>query len=150
MHRQAGRRRVKKRRGREQNNRMKFCGFLGIIGVAVLLGYLTARFVVGPLIGYDSGESLTQISENEEEASSSKSNEEEQSGYALQFGAFSTKDAAESLAESLKKQGVKTEIKEQDGKFKVLSPIIQSKEEALEALKELPDIEIEDVFVTAA
>ena len=31
-------------------------------------------------------------------------------GYALQFGAFSTKEAAEELAEALKSQGIDTEI----------------------------------------
>ena len=127
MYRQPGRRRVRKRKSRNQNNRVKFTVFLGIIVLAVFLGFLTARFVVGPLIGYDASESPAKIAgetqkketDSEKDSKDEKNDAEEseasadlvlKDGYALQFGAFSTKEAAEELAEALKSQGIDTEI----------------------------------------
>ena len=57
----AARRRVKKRKTAGQNSRMKFGVFLGIMVLAVLCGYLSARFIVGPMIGYDADESPARI-----------------------------------------------------------------------------------------
>ncbi len=54
---QINRRRVKKRKRPNENSKMKFTVFLVIMIVAVALGYLTARFVIGPLLGYDADES---------------------------------------------------------------------------------------------
>ena len=45
---QINRRRVKKRKRPNENSKMKFTVFLVIMIVAVALGYLTARFVIGP------------------------------------------------------------------------------------------------------
>ena len=32
---------------------MKFLGFIGIMLAAVICGYLTARFIIAPILGYD-------------------------------------------------------------------------------------------------
>ncbi len=170
MQRQPGRRRVKKRKSRNQNNRMKFSWFLGIIILAVFLGFLTARFVVGPLIGYDAGESPARTAgesggkkedsekkEKTEDKDKSEDGEETEAsadlvlkdGYALQFGAFSTKEAAEELAESLKSQGIETEVVRMENIYKVISPVVDTREQALDALTNLPDVEVEDVFITS-
>ena len=53
---QLTRRRVKKRRRTNSNSKMKFSVFLAIIIITILLGYLTARFIIGPFLGYDSDE----------------------------------------------------------------------------------------------
>lgn len=169
----AARRRVKKRKTPGQNSRVKFGTILGIMLLAVFLGYLTARFVVGPVIGYDSDESPAKIagdvgkdSEKDTEKTGEKSSEaagtaegEKKSdsveesvpdeGFALQFGAFSTRDAAEKLASSLKEQGISAEIVKADDVFKVISPVVDTKEKALDELENLANKEIEDVFVTS-
>ena len=71
-------------------------------------------------------------------------------GYALQFGAFSTKDAAEKLAEALRLKGIETKIVEIDDVFKVISPMLDDKEAALKALQESKDKDVEEVFITSA
>ncbi|MCI8610075.1 MAG: SPOR domain-containing protein [Firmicutes bacterium] len=156
--------------------------------LAVFLGYLTARFVVGPIIGYDADESPTKIvgqtdkeqddtkdkkekkedegktekdkdkdaKDDSKDKAADKTDDEDQTvsavpaeGYALQFGAFSTKEAAESLAEALKGQGIKTEIIKSEDIFKVISPVVDTKKEAIETLETLADKDVTDVFVTS-
>jgi len=157
MHNQPGRRNVKKRKSRNQNNRMKFRGFLGIIILAVFLGFLTARYVVGPLIGYDADESPAKIAGQEEEKDSTEQEKEEEAsadlilkdGYALQFGAFSTEEAAEELAESLRSQGIDTKIVKVENMYKVISPVVDTRQEALDALEALSAADVEDVFIAS-
>lgn len=179
----AARRRVKKRKAPVQNSRVKFSVFLGIMVLAVLLGYLTARFVVGPLIGYDADESPARIAGQEEESKEKDAEKDEENngggerntesdaersegngsgsgleaasgtiptdGYALQFGVFSTREAAESMAKSLKDQGIETEIAVLDDMYKVISPLFDSREEALTSLEALAEKNVEDVFITS-
>ena len=148
MNRQSVRRKVRKRKNTGQNSRMKFYGFLGIMLLAVFLGYLTARFVVGPLIGFEVGESPARsVEELREDASEESSGTVPTGGYALQFGAFSTEQAAEDLAESLKSQGIETEVTKVDDVYKVIGPLVDTKEKALEALSNLPETGVADVFV---
>ena len=54
------RRKVRKRKTAVENSRMKLWLFFGIIALTVGLGFLTARFVIGPLIGYNAEESPVQ------------------------------------------------------------------------------------------
>lgn len=151
MYRQSARRRVRKRKCRNQNNRMKFGVYFGIILLAVFLGFLTARFAVGPIIGYDADESPAKIAEGSAESEEKKTSGDslQKSGYALQFGAFSSEGAARELSESLKRQGVQTEIVKIENMYKVISPVTASKEEALHALNALPEMDAEDVFITS-
>ena len=74
----AARRRVKKRKTAGQNSRMKFGVFLGIMVLAVIFGYLTARFIVGPMIGYDADESPARIAGDS--GKESDQNAEQESG----------------------------------------------------------------------
>ena len=59
------RRRVKKRRRPGDISRMKFVWIIAIMILAVFLGYLTAKFVIGPLLGYNADESPIKIAGNE-------------------------------------------------------------------------------------
>jgi len=164
MRRQISRRRVKKRRPPTQNSRMKFTVFLGIMLLAVFLGYLTAKFVVGPLIGYDADESPAKILQQEsqdgengaESGGDSDSSETEDvfsqapgEGYALQFGAFSTEEGAQQMKEALQEQGIETEIVKTEDAYKVISPVVDTKEKALDALESLAEKDLDDVFVTS-
>ena len=156
MNRQQARRKIRKRKSTSQNSRMKFGTFLGIIVLAVFLGFLTARFVVGPLIGYDADESPARAASDEKEKSTGEKDKDEkevsaelEKGYALQFGAFSTEDAAQDHADNLKSSGITAEIIQDDDIYKVIGPILSTKEKALEALASLPENSVQDVFIAS-
>lgn len=137
-------RKVRKRRGNDKKSKMKFVAVLAIMIMAVFLGYLTARFVIGPILGYNADES--PITAGAEESSGQEDIEE---GYALQFGVYSTKTAANNMVSKLREKGIETKIIEKDGLFKVISPVIKTKDEALDKLEDIKDKEVEDVFITS-
>lgn len=156
-------RKIRKRKTKSENSRMKMGMFVGIILLAVVLGFLTARFVIGPIIGYNADESPVKLEQKDDKGKKTDAEQTEQKasletgqnqmpeeGYALQFGAFSTKDAAEKLAEALRLKGIETKIVEIDDVFKVISPMLDDKEAALKALQESKDKDVEDVFITSA
>ena len=157
------RRKIRKRKTKSENSRMKMGMFVGIILLAVVLGFLTARFVIGPIIGYNADESPVKLEQKDDKGKKTDAEQTEQKasletgqnqmpeeGYALQFGAFSTKEAAEKLAEALRLKGIETKIVEIDDVFKVISPMLDDKEAALKALQESKDKDVEDVFITSA
>ena len=187
------RRKVRRRNSPDGSRKASFLAAIGIIFAAVLLGFLTARFVIGPIIGYnadispvilknsdDLAKSEDEQNNNSKEKNSSsdpadtaakteQNNEDnqtvdrensaakssfpiagEEKSYALQFGAFSDKEAAEKLKQELEAKGIETQIKEQDGRFKVISAVIKEKEEALKALDESKEKEITDVFIASS
>ena len=157
------RRKIRKRKTKSENSRMKMGMFVGIILLAVVLGFLTARFVIGPIIGYNADESPVKLEQKDDKGKKTDAEQTEQKasletgqnqmpeeGYALQFGAFSTKDAAEKLAEALRLKGIETKIVEIDDVFKVISPMLDDKDAALKALQESKDKDVEDVFITSA
>lgn len=154
----AGRRRVKKRKSRGEKAGMRL-SILGIaILAAILLGYLTARFVIGPIIGYNADESPIKVTEQENKAEKTDSDKSDKTqetaaapekGYALQFGAFSSREAAEELSKALKEKGIDTEIVEVDSVFKVITPVIEEKDDAIKALDDVKDKEVTDVFIAS-
>ena len=155
------RRRVKKRKRPGEISKVKFIVFIAIMILAVFLGYLTARFVIGPLLGYDANESPIKITgqegssddeESKETGSESDSDEnqteEAEEGYALQFGVFS-KEAAQQLADSLAAKGIEAKVIEDGEMFKVISPVLKTKDEAIQKLDDIKDKEVEDVFIAS-
>ena len=156
MNNKFSRRRVRKRRGTKANSKMKIFAVIGIMILAVLLGYLTAKFVIGPILGYNADESLitsgiqsssgkTEDAEKEDDGEVYKA----EKGYALQFGVYSTKAAANDMVFDLRQKGIEAKVIEEDNMYKVISPIIKTKEEALDKLGEIKDKEIEDVFIAS-
>ncbi|HKM28332.1 MAG TPA: SPOR domain-containing protein [Anaerovoracaceae bacterium] len=162
------RRRIRRYKRGQKNSGMKFVAFIGIMIVAIVLGYITARFLVAPAIGYDTDmlklETLIQENPGTEDSGTEDSgtedpgtedpgtedpaDEEVPGGYALQFGAFSTKSAAEKLAAELDKLGIETKIVEKDDQYKVMSEILKTKSDAIQKLKDIQDDKITDVFIT--
>lgn len=173
------RRRIRRYRNQRRNSGMKFLGIIGIMIIAVICGYLTARFVIAPLLGYDTevlkldlpskltaaldkkddaeDADQSQKSEDEDEdkdesdddgSTSSDDAGSDEKGYALQFGLFSTKSKAEELVSRLEDEGIDSKIKEVDGKYKVISPVVSTKDEAVEKLKDTDSKEVSDVFIT--
>ncbi len=143
-----GRRKIRRRKAKSENSRVKIGLFAGIIVLAIVLGFLTARFVIGPMIGYNADESPAELEKTATAADTGQAEMPEE-GYALQFGAFSTKDAAEKLAEALRLKGIETKIVEADDVFKVITPVIDDREDALKALEESKEKDVEDVFITS-
>lgn len=171
------RRKIKRYRNSRRNSGMKFAGIIGIMIAAVICGYLTARFVIAPLLGYDtevlkldfpskmtalidtwenSGndkeneeqadeESVTEEKKPEKEETSEKP--EEETGYALQFGVFTTKSRAEELKSKLSADGITSQIKESENKYKVISSLFDTKEDAVKQLKETKTGLVSDIFI---
>ena len=123
------RRRVRKRRRPGENSGMKFTVIIVIMMIAVLLGYITARYVIGPLLGYDADESPIAITGSQD-------------------GTGQTA-ASENAEDQAKAEGIDTEIVEDDGKYKVISPVLKTKDEALEQLDQIKDKSVEDVFIAS-
>lgn len=154
----SGRRRVRKRKSKGEKTGIRL-SVLGIaIIAAILLGYLTARFVIGPIIGYNADESPIKVTEQNDKTKEKDDKDGEdaqktaavpEKGYALQFGAFSSRDAAEELSKALKEKGIDTEIVETDSVFKVITPVIEEKDDAIKALDDVKDKEVTDVFIAS-
>lgn len=135
-------RRIRKRKHMKNKTEMKFTRVLVIMILVIGLGYMTARFVIVPILGYNADESPIKVTEE-------TSLDVGEKGFALQFGVFSTKEAAQKLVESLESKGIETKIIEENNQYKVISPIIQTKEEALGKLNEIKDKDIKDVFIAS-
>ena len=132
------------------------------------IGYLTTRFVLYPLLGFEFPSLETiwdkyrpSVSEdknsNKDKTEDSRSETKEQKtivedkkdaseeGYVIQFGSFSTKAAAKERASELKDEGIKTSIIEKDDCYKVVGEIFSTKDKAKTAMA---DIDYDGVFVT--
>jgi len=162
------RRRMRRYRPGKENSVMKFAVIFGIILCAVVCGYLTARFALGPIFGYDTEvlkldfpSKLTALLEENADRSSDVNgkdevkvknedkDEKDARGYVLQFGVFSSKGGAKTLLSQLAGDGITAEIEEEDGSYKVVSEILKTKEEALKQLETLKDENNIDVFIDA-
>ncbi len=145
------RRRMRRYRPGKENSMMKLGLFFGIILCAVVLGYLTARFALGPLLGYDTEvlklDFPSKLTARVEEAAGKKEENKDGKGYVLQFGRFDAKSGAKTLLSQLENNGIDAEIKEEDGSFIVVSESIDTKEEALKQLEKLKDENNIDVFI---
>lgn len=148
---------------------VNFLPVIVIICLSVCAGYLTAKYVVCPVLGYEpAGLSVLQekeestekkdnkvaekSSEPEESSSAAQKDSgsgadviedqvkvEQTSGYALQFGSYSTKEAAEKSVKELKSSGIETKVIEKDGAYKVIGEIFDTKDEAKAALEEMDE-----------
>ena len=130
------RRRVKKRKRPGEISKVKFIVFIAIMILAVFLGYLTARFVIGPLLGYDADESPIKITGQE---GSSDDEESKETGSESDSDENQTEEAEEGYAKVI-----------EDGEmFKVISPVLKTKDEAIQKLDDIKDKEVEDVFIAS-
>ena len=71
-----------------------------------------------------------------------------ESGYAVQFGSFSSKASAEKMISDLKLNGIDAKILEKDDTYKVIGNVFATKEEAVSAM-ELVDRDVySDIFIS--
>lgn len=138
-----------------------------IICLSVAAGYLTTTYVVGPLLGLDTAPLVfnDKTDAEDDKAGAEKKDKDDkavvedkidrepdgteglaESGYVLQYGSFSTKEAAEGCINNLKKSGIEAEIMEKDGAFKVVSPLFDNEQDARSKMETQKNIV--DVFVT--
>lgn len=160
------RRRRRVYRKKQKNSMMKLLCFLGIIIIAVIAGYLTARYIIGPILGYDTevlkidfpSVNTSETSKTndkkanlfEKKVSKAEDSNTNEEGFYLQFGVFENRDGAEELAKRLQDSNIDVDIVKKDGKYKVLSSLITSKEKAIKKLKNIKSADDIDVFITSA
>lgn len=166
-------RKIRRYHRQRKNSGVNLLGIVGIMVVAVVCGYMTARFVIAPLLGYDTEvlkldfpSNLLDVFHSDDKQSGEKDAEdgsdagEEQKDetdaekadadgeYTLQYGVFSSKSGAEELAGKLKTEDIDTEIIEADDQFKVISTQRGTKKEALALLKDTESSYAKGIFIT--
>lgn len=176
------RRRIRRRmkgngRGHSRRNsemKGKLSTVVIIICLSVAAGYLTATYIIGPMLGLDtaplvfnengeknnSGENSDKSTESSEKTGSktdtaNKSGDDKEpdeteglaeSGYVLQYGSFSSEEAAKNCINDLKRSGIQAEILEKDGAFKVVSPLFDTEQDARAKMEKQKNVV--DVFIT--
>ena len=132
-----------------------------VIGFSVLAGYVTANYMIGPMLGLESeqvfSDFLNDKKETEkEDKTTEKNNEtkvvqdkvevETETGFALQYGSFSAREGAQECVRDLESRGIDASIIEKDGSFKVIGKVFATKDEA-RAWKDTSGTG-EDIFIT--
>lgn len=142
-----GKYRASYRSSSRNRNKLTFTPVIVMLCISVGCGYAAAKYVVDPVVNYvpqltaekenkDSAEEQTEskgIIEDETEVK----DKGEVSGYALQFGCYSGKAAAESIVQSIGVEGL--QVIEQDELYKIIGELYKTKEDAKKALDDLPD-----------
>lgn len=161
-------RKIRRYHRQRKNSGVNLLGIVGIMVVAVVCGYMTARFVIAPLLGYDTevlkldfpsnlldvfhrddGQSDEKDAEDDEGKDETDAEKADADGeYTLQYGVFSSKSGAEELAGKLKTEDIDTEIIEADDQFKVISTQRGTKKEALALLKDTESSYAKGIFIT--
>lgn len=145
------------RGGARKRVRPNYVPVIIILCLSVGCGYATAKYVVEPVVNYvpQVTEKLSDKQEENAEKDDSRSsagNESETkvveddvkveksgkvSGYALQFGSYSSREAAEKAMSSLEITGL--QVIEQDSMYKIVGETYKEKEDARAALDKLPE-----------
>lgn len=152
--------RSRRRRGSRRNRAMRkeklnFTPVIVMLCLSVGCGYAAAKYVVDPVVNYvpammsekeqtaeekettaaedNTAEIKTEVVEDEVDVKETG----EVSGYALQFGCYSAKAAAEAVMPTIGVEGL--QVIEQDGMYKIVGEIYKTKDEAKTALNELPE-----------
>ena len=155
-------RRVKRGRNvhKKTDYKNKAVAFILIICISVAAGYLTATYLIGPVLGLETetvsfdflkketrdGKKRKESKDIDKKVIQDQLKVEEKKGYALQYGSYSNKSGANECVNELKKSGIKADIIEKDGSYKVIGEVFATREEA-DASKEKSAVE-EDVFIT--
>lgn len=133
-----------------------------VICISVAAGYMTATYLISPMLGLDTSplvfNSKSDAENDENKTDDSAVLEDEidkepdeteglaESGFVLQYGSFSSEEAARNRVEDLKLSGIEAEIIEKDGAYKVISPLFDTEAEARTKLEKQKNIV--DVFIT--
>lgn len=152
---------------RRRHKKTAFTPVILILCLSVVCGYATAKYVVEPVVNYVpqlTGEKTEEIKEDEKSSDETRSTEEKETkatdnivegdvnvedagkvkGYALQFGCYSVKNAAENARASLGNKNL--DIVEQNGMYKIIGKIYKTKEAAKKELEK--NYEADKAFIT--
>lgn len=148
--------RSRSRRNRSvRKEKLTFTPVIVILCLSVGCGYAAAKYVVDPVVNYVPqimAEKEQNTEKNETQADESQNSDnttnvlEDQvsveetgkvSGYALQFGCYSSKTAADAVMPTVGVEGL--QVIEQNDMYKIVGEIYKTKDEAKTALNELPD-----------
>ena len=140
-------RRSRRYRYNRKKSKMNFLAIVVIILVAVIMGIMTAKLVIYVIsmpeaTGNDAAiieDQLNITTEGIENQTGSAIGEvvttqqitQQTSGYCIQFGNFSTREAADSLVAQLKASGITASVTEKDGNYKVTGQLLQTKQQPL-------------------
>lgn len=156
-------RKTRRRRTYHRKSDMKIKVFSAVMAVffSVGAGYVTATYIIGPALGLDAQPMFSDFLKKEsvEEEKKNNKNENEnvkivqdelpvntESGYALQYGSFSSKEGAQTCVDKLSGMGITAEIIEKDNCYKVIGEVFETKSEAEKSKQQVPVTE--DVFIT--
>lgn len=152
---------------RTRNEHIGFNSVILLLISAVIAGYLTTRFILYPLLGFEFPSLETiwdkyrpEVSKDKDDSNDETENDKTNSketvvkddddivtqGYAIQFGSFSSKDAAYNRVAELKEQGIETSVIKKDSSYKVVGEIFTTKDKAKTAMADIDD---DSMFVTA-
>lgn len=144
------RRRPVRRGYHQQRNRgnkvkLNFTPVIVILCLSIGCGYAAAKYVVDPVVNYvpQMTAEKEQVNNQEEKKTDVLEDEAEVkekgniSGYALQFGCYSSKAAAEAAMPAVGISGL--QVIEQSNMYKIIGEVYKTKDEAKAALGELPD-----------
>lgn len=131
-----GRRPVRNRYNSVRRNRMKPFPILIVLLLSVGCGYGMAKYVVEPVVNYAPNEEKVVEDAIEIEEKDEKNNEANVTGYALQFGCYSSKAAAEAEMNKLGIDNLK--VIEIDNMYKIIGKTYEKKNDAKAELEKLP------------
>ena len=98
----------------------------------------------------DPGDTQTAGDAQTADAEESESSEPHlESGYGIQFGSLSTRDAAEKLVSELKLSGIEAQIVERDNTYKVIGTLFATREAAALAMGQVNREIYNDIFITS-
>ncbi|MDO4545232.1 MAG: SPOR domain-containing protein [Bacillota bacterium] len=155
------------RRSFPQRRRVKpnYVPVVVILCMAIGCGYVTAKYVVDPVVNYvpelvaekqqeetkDDSQKQTEAQDQKEDSTADVVEDDVKveetgkvTGYALQFGCYSSQEAAEKAMSSLGVTGLR--VLKQNKMYKIVGDAYDTKKEARSALEELP--ETANAFVT--
>lgn len=144
-----------RRQMQKKQSKANFMPVIVMLCLSVGCGYAAAKYVVEPAVSYvpESTEKSSVIEKKQEDEAKTVPIVEDEvkvekqtaaKGYALQFGCYSDKAAAENALSLLGLTGL--QVVEQDNMYKITGTVYKTKDEAKAALKELP--ENTEAFVT--
>ena len=141
------RQRYRKHQKRNKAN-LNFTPVIVMLCLSIGCGYAAAKYVVDPVVNYvpqltSEKKQADEISNTEtpsavDEKVSNKEEEGKIAGYALQFGCYSGQAAAESIIPSIGVDGL--QVIKQDDMYKIVGEVYKTKDEAKNALADLPPI----------
>lgn len=141
------RQRYRKHQKRNKAN-LNFTPVIVMLCLSIGCGYAAAKYVVDPVVNYvpqltSEKKQVDEISKTEtpsaiDEEVTNKVEEGKIAGYALQFGCYSGQAAAESIIPSIGVEGLQV-IKQED-MYKIVGEVYKTKDEAKNALADLPPI----------